>query len=206
MSKASALSKLGKVQPATRAIAEEVWDYLAGQGIHLTRLWGMGPGDEHGVGRALDFMITGVEGSDNRAGDLIADYLWANRKRLRLKWEIWDQRIRSTSKGKPPTWTAYRGKSKHTDHVHAFFAPGDYIPPKAAGGGGGEVKGEWWHVDPDRVSTFLWGLKGGTRKNIKAKPRRNILVVREAKLRGKTWLVTEHDNWFSKYYMNRGRA
>lgn len=211
MSKSSALSTLGKVTSATRAKAEEVWDYLDSKGVPLKRLWGMGPGDEHGVGRALDFMITGVAGSDNAAGDLIADYLWSNRKRLGVKWIIWDRRIRSTSPGKPSTWTRYTGKNPHTDHVHVFFGTAAYVPPASGGGGGGggdrpdSVAG-WWHVDPKRVSTFLWGLKGGTRKNIKAKPRRNIKIVREATLRGKKWLVTEHNNWFSKYYMNRGKA
>lgn len=206
MSMASALSELGKVTGPTRDKAEELWQYMHSRGVDLKRLWGMGPGDEHGVGRALDLMITGVSGSDNAAGDLIADYLWANRKRLGVKWIIWDRRIRSTSPGKSGNWTAYSGKSPHTDHVHVFFSTGAYVPPSTGGGGGGGHVGEWWHVDPKRVSTFLWGLKNGETKNIKAKPGRNIMIVREAQKRGKAWLVTDNNNWFAKYYMNRGRS
>lgn len=208
MSMASALSQLGKVTGPTRDKAEELWQYMHSRGVDLKRLWGMGPGDEHGVGRALDLMITGVAGSDDTAGDLIASYLWANRKRLGVKWIIWDRNIRSTTPGKSGKWEPYRGKSPHTDHVHVFFGTGAYVPPTPPAGGGGGDKGVagWWHVDPRRVTSFLWGLKGGTRKNVKARPGRNIMIVREAKLRGKMWLITEHNNWFAKYYMNRGRS
>lgn len=136
MSKASALSTLGKVTPATRAKAEELWEYCHSKGYDLTRLWGMGPGDEHGVGRALDLMITG-KGLGKDVGDLIASYLWKNRQRLGEKWHIWYRRIRSTSPGKSGNWTSYSGPSAHTDHVHVFFGTGGYVPPAGAGAGGG---------------------------------------------------------------------
>lgn len=208
MSKSSALSTLGSVTSPTRAKAGELWDYLHGQGFDLKRLWGMGSsGSEHPTGRALDLMTAGIAGDDKKAGDLLAAYLWANRVRLRVKWIIWNRRIRSTSKGKSGNWTAYSGASAHTDHVHVFFADGAYVPPAASGGGGTGGSDDGipgvWEVDPAKVSSFLWGLKDGKRQNIKAKPGRDISVVREVKDKRRTWLVTAADNWFAKSYLRR---
>jgi len=140
MSKASALKTLGSVKSATRSKADEVWDYLHGKGYDLTRLWGMGSsGSEHPTGRAIDFMITG-KGLGQKAGDLLAAYLWANRKRLQIKWLIWDRHIRSTSPGKSGNWEPYSGASTHEDHVHAFFGEGSYVKPPTSGGGSGSAK------------------------------------------------------------------
>lgn len=116
--------------------AAEVVAAVQAAGRSISRIWGYDPDSppEHSSGRALDFMC------DRATGDWIADYLWANRSRLRVKWIIWRQRIRSTSPGKPGTWEAMadRGSAtaNHMDHVHAFFDDG-YTPP--AGGGGGSV-------------------------------------------------------------------
>lgn len=138
MSKSSALSTLGKVTSATRSKAEEIWEYAHSKGFDLTRLWGMGGGDEHGVGRAIDFMILG-KGLGKTVGLLIANYLWKHRKRFGLKWLIWDGEIWSTTpdkNGKERGRSAYHGKSDHSDHVHAFFGTGAYVPPASGGGGG----------------------------------------------------------------------
>lgn len=139
MSKSSALSKLGKVTPATRSKAEEIWEYANSKGYQLTRFWGIGTkGTEHPTGRALDIMITG-KGLGKTVGNLIANYLWANRKRLQVKWIIWNGKIRSTSPGKSGRWEDYHGASDHSDHNHVFFGTGGYVPPAGAGGGGGTV-------------------------------------------------------------------
>ncbi|GAB3750010.1 hypothetical protein [Microlunatus parietis] len=131
--------KMGKVTKATRSRAEEIVDYVASKGYKLTRIWGMGSsGSEHPTGRALDFMITGP-GLGMVVGNLIASYLWKNRKRLGVKWVIWDEHIRSTSPGKSGRWEDYRGASKHEDHVHVFFGTGAYVAPPVAGGGGGSA-------------------------------------------------------------------
>jgi len=208
MSKSSALSTLGKVTSATRDKAEELWDVAAAAGFKMTRLWGMGSaGSEHPTGRALDLMITGSAGG-KAAGDFLAAYLWANRKRLGVKWIIWNRTIRSTSPGKPSTPTRYNGSNPHTDHVHVFFTTGAYTPPKVSGGGGGsKPEGDGipgtWEVDPNKVSSFLWGLKHGKTPNIKAKPGRNIAVVKQVTDKRRTWLVTAHDNWFAKAYLRK---
>lgn len=139
MSKASAFSKLGKITSATKSRADELWDYAASKGYELTRLWGIGTsGSEHPTGRALDLMITG-EGLGKVVGNLLASYLWKNRKRLAVKWIIWDRHIRSTSPGKSGQWERYYGSNPHTDHVHVFFGTAAYVAPPAAGGGGGSV-------------------------------------------------------------------
>lgn len=136
MSMASALSELGRVTGATRDKAEELWAYAASKGYELRRLWGIGTkGQEHPTGRALDLMITGT-GLGKVVGDLLASYLWKNRKRLGVKWIIWDRHIRSTSPGKSGQWERYYGESPHTDHVHVFFGTAAYVPPPAGGGGG----------------------------------------------------------------------
>lgn len=137
MSMASAFSKLGKITSATRDRAEELWTYAASKGYELTRLWGIGTrGSEHPSGRALDLMITGP-GLGKVVGNLLASYLWKNRKRLAVKWIIWDGHIRSTSPGKSGQWEPYHGASDHSDHVHVFFGTAGYVAPPAAGGGSG---------------------------------------------------------------------
>lgn len=142
MSKTSAFSTLGNITKATRSKAGELWDYAHSKGYDLTRLWGMGSsGSEHPTGRALDLMITG-EGLGKAAGDLLAGYLWKNRKRLGVKWIIWNGHIRSTSPGKSGNWEPYYGESDHSDHVHVFFGTAAYVPPKTSGGGGGGTKPE----------------------------------------------------------------
>jgi hypothetical protein len=147
-------------------------------------------------------MVTG-KGLGRKAGDFLAAYLWANRTRLKVKWIIWHHTIRSTTKGKPSTATHYTGSNPHTDHVHVFFAEGAYMPPPAGGGGGAVTN--WWHVNPDKVSSFLWGLKGGKRRNIRAVPGRNIAIDRWVTDDRRTWGVTAQDNWFAKEYLSKGK-
>lgn len=137
----SALSTLGKVTSATRSKAEELWQVAAAKGFTMTRLWGIGTkGTEHPTGRALDLMITG-KGLGEPAGDFLAGYLWANRRRLQVKWLIWDGHIRSTSPGKSGNWEKYYGSNPHVDHVHVYFGTGGYVaPPKSSGGSGAKPK------------------------------------------------------------------
>lgn len=134
-----ALTFMGAVRPNIAAIAGEV--LLAAQvaGHQIRVVWGFNPKStpEHSAGTALDFMTY----QDTVAGNWIADYLWTHRARLGLRWEIWRQRVRSTSPGKPDTWQqmADRGSTtaNHYDHVHANFWVKSYDPP--AGGGSAPV-------------------------------------------------------------------
>jgi len=195
--------QMGKITTATRSKAEELVGVAAAKGYKLTRIWGIGTsGTEHPTGRALDLMIDG-KGLGRAAGDFLAAYLWANRTRLKVKWIIWYHTIRSTTKGKPSTATHYTGENPHTDHVHVFFADGAYVAPPSSGGGGKVT--DWWHVNPDKVTSFLWGLKHGKTQNIKAVPGRNIAIDHWQTDSRRTWGVTAADNWFAKEFLSKGK-
>jgi len=68
---------------------------------------------------AIDLMV-----SDKSLGDKIAEYAWANRKRLGIRYVIWNRRIISETSSNPNKWVAYfDGQSTnpsraHTNHVH----------------------------------------------------------------------------------------
>lgn len=74
----------------------------------------------HGVGRALDIMITPVGGRANAAvGDRIANWLLQNAAAIGVQYVIWNRvrwsgSVRSGSKD-----AAYTGPNPHIDHVHA---------------------------------------------------------------------------------------
>ncbi|NNG20309.1 hypothetical protein HJ590_12140 [Naumannella sp. ID2617S] len=150
---ASALNHLGRVTGDTRRKAEEVLSALESQtGHRVGIIYGYNPASqpEHSAGRALDFMC------NRETGDWIADYLWTHRARLRVKWILWRQRIRSTSAGKPNSWQAMpdRGNAtqNHYDHVHVFFNDGYESPsgataPPAAGEAPGAAA--WWGNRPE---------------------------------------------------------
>ncbi|PID96733.1 MAG: hypothetical protein CSA84_02850 [Actinomycetales bacterium] len=81
----------------------------------ITRIGGYrpGPGD-HGVGKAIDVMIS------NRAqGDAVAAYAIANRHALGVKYVIWRQRIWLPHRG---NWRGMEDRgsvsANHYDHVH----------------------------------------------------------------------------------------
>ena len=125
------LSYMGAVKAKTAKVAEEVLEYVRSQGLDVSVIWGYNPASkpEHSSGYALDFMC------NQHTGDVIADYLWANRSRIGIRWIIWWQRIRSTSPGKSGNWTAMANRgsatANHKDHVHVFLTAGAYNPPAA---------------------------------------------------------------------------
>lgn len=123
-----ASSKLGSIQPATKSVAKEVFDAAKAAGHEIWFMWGMGSSQEHRTGRALDLMVR-----NEAAGDWIRNYLWNNRKRLRLQHVIWEQHITSTVtqpgvRRKMPD----RGNStkNHFDHNHLFLFAGAYQAPE----------------------------------------------------------------------------
>lgn len=119
-------SKLGKIQPATRSIAKELYDVAKANGHEIWFMWGMGSSQEHSTGRALDLMVRNEAG-----GDFVRNYLWTHRARLRLQHVIWEQHITSTvTQPGVRRKMADRGNSteNHYDHNHAFFKDGAYQP------------------------------------------------------------------------------
>lgn len=127
-------SKLGNVDPETRSIAKEIYDKAKAAGHEIWFMWGMGGGEEHGSGNALDLMVR-----NEAAGDWIRDYIWANRERLRLIHVIWEQHITST-RVQPGVrrLMADRGSTteNHYDHNHVWFYPGPYRAPSGSSSGG----------------------------------------------------------------------
>ncbi|WP_328989457.1 SH3 domain-containing protein [Kribbella sp. NBC_01245] len=74
-----------------------------------------GDGGEHGVGRALDIMISGS------TGDEIAAYVRSNAKALGVSEVIWEQRIwtvERSSEGWRPMEDRGGATANHYDHVH----------------------------------------------------------------------------------------
>lgn len=129
MSLAYVTSRLGNVKSETRKIAEELYNAAKKAGHDIWFMWGMGTSAEHKTGLALDLMV-----HNNAAGDFVRNYLWANRKRLRLRHVIWEQHITSTvnqpgvrrkmeDRGNPT--------ANHFDHVHTWHFGGQYQPPAA---------------------------------------------------------------------------
>jgi hypothetical protein len=126
---ASVSAKIGKVKPETKSIAKEIYEAAKKAGHDIWYIWGMGTSTEHKTGLALDLMVR-----NEAAGDWVRNYIWANRKRLRLRHVIWEQHITSTV-----TQPGVRRKmedrgdptANHYDHNHVWFFSGKYQPPSS---------------------------------------------------------------------------
>ena len=122
----------GVLEPTVRKAAEIV-NYAVGRGAKIdtvyaapprASMWGTG---EHGMGRAIDVMVGSI-----RDGDIVADYAWQHRERFRVKWIVWNHKIRSPERN-GGAWRAYSGTDNmHEDHPHIFFDEGPYMPPADA--------------------------------------------------------------------------
>ena len=134
---ATVSAKLGKVQSSTRSISKEIFDAAKSAGHEIWYMWGMGSSSEHATGRALDLMVR-----NEAAGDWIRNYIWTNRKRLRLQHVIWEQHITSTvtSPGVRRKM-ADRGSvtENHYDHIHVLFFEGSYQKPPTGGSDSGST-------------------------------------------------------------------
>jgi hypothetical protein len=120
----ASIDQLGEVKPKNRAATQIVLDAARAAGHELNQVFGVGGGD-HSTGLATDFMVY----NDRAAGDWIADYVWANRERLGVRWVIWRQRIKSINPrgvyGPPNQWNPMEdrgnGTQNHMDHVHVMW-------------------------------------------------------------------------------------
>jgi hypothetical protein len=119
--------RIGKVKAETKKIAQEVYEAAKDAGHDIWYIWGQGTSTEHATGLALDLMVRNEAG-----GDWVRNYLWTNRKRLRLKHVIWERHITSTvtnpgvrrqmeDRGNPT--------ANHYDHVHTLHFAGKYQAP-----------------------------------------------------------------------------
>ena len=137
-------SKLGNVKPETRSIAAELYNAAKAAGHDVWFMWGMGPGNEHGSGLALDLMVR-----NEAAGDFLRNYIWRHRARLRLRHVIWEQHITSTVvQPGVRRKMADRGNTtaNHYDHVHVWFYAGAYRKPttsSSSSGASSSSSGSW---------------------------------------------------------------
>ena len=126
---ATVSAKIGKVHPETLSIARELYEAAKKAGHEIWFIWGLnneGSG-EHKTGLALDLMV-----HNHAAGQWVRNYIWTNRKRLRLHHVIWEQHITSTTvRPGAVVKMADRGNStaNHFDHVHVLFFAGAYRRP-----------------------------------------------------------------------------
>ena len=124
-------SKIGPVDAATRAKAVEIIKAANAAGIKIRFVWGYDPNagnPEHYSGHAIDIMTYSYD--DN---EWVRKYVWANRRRLRLKHVICNQTITSTvvnagqrrgmvDRGNPT--------ENHMDHNHIMFLDAQkYVAP-----------------------------------------------------------------------------
>ena len=116
---------LGPILHDTKLVAYEVVKAARDAGHPLFFVWGIGGSGDHKNGIAIDFMVYGdgtvahPGGPRLDVGNWVADYLWANRKRLGVRYTIFNRRIRSTTGTPPNVWLAYHGTpDPHTNHVH----------------------------------------------------------------------------------------
>lgn len=105
---------LGAVKPHVREAAEEV-----GGKFDVKTALGVGSRptstSDHPTGYAIDWMCSPTQ------GDAIADYLYANAARLKIKYIIWKQRIRYPGGGWQPMADRGSATANHMDHVHGSF-------------------------------------------------------------------------------------
>lgn len=74
----------------------------------------------HGVGRALDIMITPIGGQANAAaGDRIANWLVENAQSIGVQYVIWNRVRWSGSSAAGRKVADYGGPNPHVDHIHA---------------------------------------------------------------------------------------
>jgi len=116
---------LGPILHDTKLVAYEVVKAAAAAGHPLFYVWGIGGSGDHANGIALDFMVY-ADGTVAHPGPIrvevgnwVADYLWANRLRLGVRYTIYNRRIRSRTGTPPNVWLPYHGTpDPHTNHVH----------------------------------------------------------------------------------------
>lgn len=125
---ANATKQIGSgVDTNTLKAGSEIFHAAQKAGHEIWYVWGMGGPPEHSTGRALDLMIRNEKG-----GDFVRDYIWANRARFGLQHVIWEQHITSTT-WNPGVRTKMEDRgdptANHYDHVHVLFTGAKFQPP-----------------------------------------------------------------------------
>lgn len=134
------VTTLGPIKEDTKKVAYEVVKAAKNAGYPIYFVWGIGSTGDHKKGMALDFMVydkgtVAHPGPIRKSvGDWIANYLWTHRKRLGVRYTIYNRRIRSVTGTPPNVWLKYSGSDPHTNHVHMsrIANPPKYSPPPTA--------------------------------------------------------------------------
>ena len=113
----------GTYTPGARALAAYIrqrWPFVSEVGGYSCRPNTAVEGQTsiHGVGRAIDIMVTMVDGAADRRGDEIAQWLIDNASALGVQVIIWDGTIWSVSRNATGASRPYTGPIPHTDHLH----------------------------------------------------------------------------------------
>jgi len=107
---------LGAVKPHVRTAAVEI-----GSKFSVNTVLGVGSRSvstsDHPLGYALDFMV------GREQGDALADYIFENSAKLKVKYIIWRQRIRYPGGTWRPMADRGSATANHEDHVHVSFQP-----------------------------------------------------------------------------------
>lgn len=105
---------LGAVKPHVREAAVEV-----GSKYSIATVYGVGQRSvstsDHPLGYALDFMCSRAQ------GDALADFVHQDAGRLKVKYLIWQQRIRYPEGGWQNMADRGSATANHVDHVHVSF-------------------------------------------------------------------------------------
>lgn len=117
---AAATAKIGDgMNTDTLKALSEIFHEAQKAGHEIWWVWGKGGPPEHSTGRAGDLMVR-----NEKAGDWVRDYIWANRARFGLQHVIWEQHITSTT-WDPGVRTKMEDRgdptANHYDHVHVLF-------------------------------------------------------------------------------------
>lgn len=141
--------------------------------------------DEHGTGRAVDWMVPG--GWQNAAGKAVADrmakWLEDNAKPLGVEYIIWDQRIWSmarASEGWRPMEDRGSPTENHLDHVHVtLYGNKGVVAAPVADGQWGPPTLLNYQLGPGICAsgTVCWGYSGHTGQDLTAGENSPIVAV-----------------------------
>jgi len=87
----------------------------------------------HGMGRAIDIMVSALNTSDRETGDDIRNLLYNNAEAFGIQRIIWNRKQWSSEKD---GWRNYTGSNAHTDHLHVEINLNASTNPDLAGQGG----------------------------------------------------------------------
>ncbi len=167
----------------------------------IKQVWGYASTPDHNTRECVDYMCTakGRSPADVKAlGDAISSWFIAqhNAGNLRIIFMVWrGQAWRpAANKNGPKGWGDYRYPATHFDHVHVQCDPDHWKSPSYL---------PTYYVDPEKVSTYLYGLKWSTKQPEKRRvPGFKISTgIAIERWNGRDWLITEAGYGYASEYL-----